>query len=66
MAKSFQEVMEFINNQDEEIVISKQEAIAIAERQEQLKQMAQEYYELKRAMNKILVAITEYKKEANI
>ena len=62
MAKNFQEVMDFINSQDEEIVISKREAIVIAERQEQLRQMVQDYDKLKYAMSKILAAIDEYKK----
>lgn len=63
MAKSFQEVMDFINSQDEEVVISKREAIVIAEREEQLKQMTNDFYKLKLAMSKIMAAIEELKKE---
>lgn len=62
MAKSFQEVMDFINSQDEEVVISKREAIVIAEREEQLKQMTNDFYKLKLAMSKIMAAIEELKK----
>ena len=62
MAKSFQEVIDFINSQDEEIVISKREAIVIAERQEQLKQISNDYDKLRLAMSKIMAAIDEYKK----
>lgn len=64
MAKNFQEVMDFINSQDEDVVISRQEAIVIAERQQRLIQMSQDYQNLCRAMRKIMAAIEEYKKES--
>ena len=65
MAKNFQEIMDFINSQGEELVISKQEALVIAEREEAYRQLSNDYYKLKRAMKTIMAAINEYKKEAN-
>lgn len=64
MARNFQDIINFANSK-EEIVLSKQEALAIAEREMQLQQIIDEYHELRRAMSKIMAAINEYKKEAD-